>query len=198
MFFSETAFRKMVKEAYKGPGLTIGKKDDEYFMAGNYWVMRIRQDVLTNKAKASLIELIGNMPVNGEVFKATKGEANQYEIPENQYWDIRTSFNMAKDEFVKTNIIVEQKLAVCRVYQCLKTQETVLMNEIFTELVNPGVIDREKELEPEGPKALMEKQHMLLWANGACCLAACTRTSAEDNYEKDFMKLLVNIDLSEK
>jgi hypothetical protein len=188
----------LVKEAYKGPGLTIGKQDNEYFLTGYYWVMRIREDVLTNKAKASLIELIGNMPVNGEVFQVRKGAPNQYEIPENKYWDIRTDFNQATHEFVKTNIIVEQKIVSSRVYQCEKSQEAVLLNEIFTDLVNPGLIDREKELEPEGPKALTENPTMLLWANGACCLAACIRTCDEDNYEEDFMKLLVNIDLSKK
>ena len=74
MFFKAAVFKKLIKEAYAGIGLTIGRAEEYIFLSGGYWLIWMKKDKIPNKLKASIIELTGELPINNQVFKARKGK----------------------------------------------------------------------------------------------------------------------------
>lgn len=96
MFINPAIFKKIIKNSYGKEGLTIGATEEEIFLAGGYWVIRVYKSEMSKKIKAAVIELIGDMPETGEVFTCRKKESTQYEIAENEYWNITENFAAAQ------------------------------------------------------------------------------------------------------
>ena len=197
MFFNSVVFKKLIKQAWKSGGLTVGHdgEAEEYFLQGGYWIIRIKDDAIPNKDKAALIELIGDFPAEGEVFKAIAGVGNQYEIPFNDVWNIGRQWELAKTEYHKTNIMMYQKESLCRVLQEEESGKCVLLNEIFIDLIDITAMDKQKESEPIGPIAIGKEGTMLYWKNQLCMLAACIRQPNEKNYELKLMDAIATIDI---
>ncbi|RDU22191.1 hypothetical protein [Anaerosacchariphilus polymeriproducens] len=195
MFFNSTVFKRLVNQAWKGAGLTVGRDQDEIFLEGGFWVIRIKENKIPNKDKAALIEIVGELPAAGEVFKAIKGTGNQYEIPFNHNWNLESHWKLADTEFGITNVIVKQKEIACRVLQNMKKGNCVLINEIFMSLIDLSAMNREEETEPFGPMAVNENGTIMYWKNQICALAVCTRRPNEENYETKFMDVISRIDL---
>ena len=38
MFIKTSVFKRILKDAWKGAGLTVGKKEEMYFIQGAYWI----------------------------------------------------------------------------------------------------------------------------------------------------------------
>ena len=51
-----------MKDAWKGAGLTVGKKEEMYFIQGAYWILFVYEKDFTSKNKAAVIELVGDLP----------------------------------------------------------------------------------------------------------------------------------------
>ena len=69
------------------------------------------------EAKAAIIELCGELPQPGEVFKAIDGAGNQYEIDQKEIFNLPAAFERAKVKFRKTNILQQQSDRVVRILQ---------------------------------------------------------------------------------
>ena len=39
MFIKTSIFKRILKDAWKGAGLTVGKKEEMYFIQGAYWIL---------------------------------------------------------------------------------------------------------------------------------------------------------------
>lgn len=73
MFIKTSIFKRILKDAWKGAGLTVGKKEEMYFIQGAYWILFVYEKDFTSKNKAAVIELVGDLP---EPMKREKSSMN--------------------------------------------------------------------------------------------------------------------------
>lgn len=72
MFIRLADVRRLLKTAYKGVGLRIGKDKEGIFLTGRKWYMYIFSDNLPKEVLGEIISLIGVLPVNGEQWLCNK------------------------------------------------------------------------------------------------------------------------------
>lgn len=89
MFLKPSIFKRMIKEAYNAAGLTVANDGDGIILADNCWIIWMKSVNIPKKLKAAVIELTGDLPEAGEVFKAQKGIGNQSEIPREELLNLR-------------------------------------------------------------------------------------------------------------
>lgn len=195
MFLKTTVFKKLIKSAWNGHGLTVGRNEEGIFLEGGYWIIRVKEDSLPNKEKAAIIELTGELPEEGEVFKAMKDIGNQYEIDQNEVWKIGRQKSLAENSYIRTNILLKQHNTICRVLKNEETGKCILIDEMFINLLDYEAIEWEKESEPEGPVALGEEATVLYWGNEICTLAVYTRAANVENYEPALLEAIQKIDM---
>lgn len=178
MFLNKTMFKKWIKNAFNHGGLTVGYLYDGLVIAGNPWVVWIREDDIPNWVKAAVMEYTGELPKYGCVFKAEKDSAIQYEISENEYFNLPERFMEAKTPFTVTPVIYAANWNSYRMMQCRKANSLIAVSEDLY-----GVIDL-KELEdesvPMGPASRNEQGEILIWKNQHSALAVCSSKLGDD------------------
>ena len=196
MFITQKAFRALIKQAYTGAGLTVGRRENRLLFCGSYWGIEVVREALPNKSLAAVIELTGELPEDGGLFKATKEGGIQYEIPET-YWDITAAAEQTKDCYKVSNVMVQSKDKVYRVLQAeSKQRETQLINNLFVDAVDPKEMNFEYESYIEGPLAAGTNTYAVYWKNEACVMAAFLMRK-EDMKENELLEFLKRIDLEE-
>lgn len=187
MFVSATNFKKLIKKSWAAEGLTIGATENEIFLAGGSWVIRVFKREIPNKIKAAIVELIGELPAAGEVFTCYKKEATQYEVAENEYWNIRERFESAQ---VPLNITRVQYSGGkdMRVLQHQDTQICVLINDFFLDVIDYGATE-ENECIPIGPRTHSEMEGLIYWQNEIMTMAVA-RISINEDSDRELYKFL--------
>ena len=89
MFIKTSIFKRILKDAWKGAGLTVGKKEEMYFIQGAYWILFVYEKDFTSKNKAAVIELVGDLPEEGEVYRAYEKGKKQYELKVRDEWEYK-------------------------------------------------------------------------------------------------------------
>lgn len=149
MFFKATVLKRMLKAAYKGAGLTVGHaaesdtgEPEGYYISSGWWVMWFNAAAMPKEAKAALIELCGDLPGAGEVFRATKDMGNQYEIEQKEIYNLPAAFKNCKCQFRVTNLLGQQGDKLIRFIQEEgPTQHVTAISEIFIDLIDPQAIN---------------------------------------------------------
>lgn len=195
MFIKTTVFKKMLNEAYKKGGFTVGNDNGEIFVEGGTWVLRVNEENLPNKEKAHIIELGGELPAEGEVYKCQKGGPNQYAIPWNDIWDIGRAFRESEVEFGVTDITLQSVSYPCRILQEKATGKCIVMQELYYNLIDPDQSDRQTETEPEGPMARNTDGTILYWKNNIMSLALCTMFTDEQTKTEALLQYLSKMKL---
>lgn len=198
MFFKQTVLKRMLKAAYKGAGLTVGHdagnedgENEGYYISSGWWIIWFLAETMPKEAKAAIIELCGDLPEPGEVFKAVKDMGNQYEIEQKEIYNLPESFKKCKCKFNVTKLLGLQRDNVIRFMQADdNTQHVVAVSEIVFDLIDSAAIDYENgEHEPYGPVTLCQTSPFMYWGNNTCYFMAGIRT-AEEGEEEDFWKFL--------
>lgn len=200
MFVKATVFKKLIKQAYDARRLLVAGTENEYIIAGNWWIIRVKKDLFSKKNKAAVIEITGELPGAGEAFRPIKKAGNQYEIAENPAWDITKAFYDAKEEFVITKAIYELNWERIRILQNKATNECVPINQIMIDLIDAEAIE-EGEGRPVGPNAPNKQGKIMYWHNNTMTLAACTIAAncneGEQSELSKYLQLLENMELEE-
>lgn len=202
MFFKATVLKRMLKAAYKGAGLTVGHAaesdtgdPDGYYVSSGWWVIWFNADVMPKEAKAALIELCGDLPATGEVFRATK-MGNQYEIEQKEIYNLPAAFRKCGCQFRVTNLLGQQDDTLIRFIQELQTQHVTAVSEIFIDLIDPLAVNYDDgEHGPLGPVATCPTAPFMYWGNNTCYLMAGIRTVNQEGEEADFWKYLEGIEI---
>lgn len=192
MFITIKAFKALIKQAYQGAGLTVGRREERLLFCGGFWGIEIDRVALPNKALAAVIELTGEIPVDGELFKATKEGGLQYEIPET-YWNVTQQAAGASVDYTVTNIMLKDSGKTYHVLQS-DANKTQLINELFIAAVDPTEMDFVHETYLEGPVAANEDTKTVYWRSEACTLAAFLMAK-DDMKEYDLLEYLEGFDL---
>lgn len=191
MFFKKAVFKRLVKNAYKGGGLTVVHDQrtdkegeiirDGYCIGGGYWIIWVDTEYITKEAKAAIIELCGELPDPGEAFTAYKESGNQYRVAKTEIFDLPEIYKKARVSFKISNLILKDKSTSQRLLQADDgTNHIVAINEIFMDLIEPDAVDYDNgEREPDGPFAECAMSKYVLWGNEVCYLLACIRKTEE-------------------
>lgn len=181
MFFKISTLKKLLKQAYKTSGLTVGQDQDGYYIFGGYWGVWINAEFLTKETKAAVIELCGDLPEEGQLFKAIKGEAPQYEIEQKELFALPLIFKECSQNYKVTCLLERQDETLAHFLQDEDSGQVRAVNEIFMELIDKKAIDSKKgETEPVGPKTLIGSK-AFYWGNNVCYLAAYEREAKEED-----------------
>lgn len=203
MFFKQTVLKRMFKAAYKGAGLTVGhmaesaEASEGYYISSGWWVMWFSADEMPKEAKAAIIELSGDLPAVGEVFKAIKDMGNQYEIEQKEIFNLPAAFKKCECRFRATKLLGQQGDKVIRfIQEDGATRHVTAVSEIFIDLIDPKAIDYDGgEYEPIGPVATCPTAPFMYWGNNTCYLMAGIRTPDQEDEEADFWKYLEGIEI---
>lgn len=193
----------MFKAAYKGAGLTVGhmaesaEASEGYYISSGWWVMWFSADEMPKEAKAAIIELSGDLPAVGEVFKAIKDMGNQYEIEQKEIFNLPAAFKKCECRFRVTKLLGQQGDKVIRfVQEDGATRHVTAVSEIFIDLIDPKAIDYEGgEYEPIGPVTTCPTAPFMYWGNNTRYLMAGIRTPDQEDEEADFWKYLEGIEI---
>ena len=191
-----------MKQAFKEGGLVVGRtspamQDDGYYISGSYWTAWIRADHVPKEIKAAVIELTGELPEKGEVYRATKG-GNQYEIEQRDIYDLPSRYEEANVSYHITQLMIRQADKVCRFLQEVETNTITGLNETFISLIDPGEIDKENgEIGPEGPRSAKVGGPCMIWGNNIGYFGAYIRQPGDDplQQEEKLWKHLKEIDV---
>ena len=187
MMFKEQTFKSLCKQAWSGVGLTIGQNEGVYVLSGGYWIIKIKREALSNKAMATLIELTGHLPEEGELWMSRKDEADQYEL--NYGFDMYNTESMYEQsiEIEPKNILIEQATAVTRVMQD-ETDKIILINECFIQLIdNKHIMTEIGEEFTDQPR---RHEAAVLWKNNMCELVCYKRTLEEQSNQPEIILTL--------
>mgnify|MGYP001028970922 CR=1 FL=1 len=204
MFFKQTVLKRMLKAAYKGAGLTVGRMAENetdpggYYVSSGWWVMWFAAEEMPKEAKAAIIELCGDLPGVGEVFKAIKDGGNQYEIEQKEIFNLPAAFRKCECHFRVTKFLGQQGDKVIRfIQEDGATRHVTAVSEIFIDLIDPKAINYDGgEYEPIGPVTTCPTAPFMYWGNNVCYLMAGVRTPTEaDEEEADFWKYLEGIEI---
>ncbi len=198
MFFKLSKLKKMLKDAHKGPGLTVGHMAESetgipegYYVSSGYWIMWFRADKMPKEAKAAVIELCGDLPVVGEVFKSRKDGGNQYEIEQKEVYNLPKGFMQCGCVFRVTKLLGQQDSRLVRfLQQDGRAMRVTAVSEKFMEVIDTDAMDRaDREMEPAGPVTDHPEAKYMYWGNDRCYFMVCTREPGTDE-EKEFWDFL--------
>lgn len=196
MIFDTQMFKKMLKREYMGIGLNVAKEKGRYIFTGSYWYMAIRSDAFPKKARAAAIELIGEFPASGESFVIRDKDEKKPEAGLSIWKGIIMDCQIpAEDIYFKTKLALNTTMETYRLWQN-GNGEIVTLNDIASEIVGAGNIDKECETNPEGPYKVGEIKgsSIMYWANNACEFFVLEH-KIEDEENRVFLKMAEDIKL---
>lgn len=193
MFLKYNLWKKLMNQAWKGEGLRVGNSGEDYIICGGWWLMGVRKEALKNKEKSAIIEMIGEFPETGEMIKAVKDEASQYEF--GIMMDlIKILEGESRGEFYETKIVYHTGRKYLRVYQEVENNHCILMDNTISELIDIKSMDILEESPIEGPFG-SEEGKCIIWKNNIMKFVAFKIAVAEGSQEKCVIKIVENMKL---
>lgn len=148
MFLSSKKLPRLMKEAYKGPGLRIGMTEGGLYLAWpNNWEVLLLKSSLCNKVKSTVIELYGQFPRQGEILQIRKDD-NVHAVP--GFPCVKDRLREAKHGAVSTKVIIHAGGDEYWLFQG-DGGEIVMVRRSHLELIDYTEINYDIEGEPIGP-----------------------------------------------
>lgn len=168
MFIKPNALKKLMKEAFKGGGLRVAKMEGRLYLAGSYWAVECQMDRVQWSILAALIEMTGQIPEEGEKYRAEPG-GNQYE----EFLETKIQKDEAAEELVMTDLVIMEKYGIpVRILQNPCTGAIELVQNRIADMIDDEEAAKNQEENPDGP---MLSRGGLLWENetGALLVGRC-------------------------
>lgn len=175
MFLKETVFKRLAKEAYKGDGLYMARlKNEALMIGGEWWNIQINDEAITNKMKAAIIELTGDIPDKGNWIYREKVITAEF-APGEIAKTLEATYSESRVPVEDTKLIREDKGYLKRAFitedgsvYCV-FEET--MDLITTKNLQSG------EAMPEKPTVVKhEEKSYMTWENNYCRLTVTCQT----------------------
>lgn len=125
MFINTGKFKKMITCAWKQHHFIVGCAEEKYFFSDGTWIISVYRDMLPNKEKAAVIELIGELPEEGQAMQTGKDMPSQYMIM-SDVWEIEKTFDKCRCSMTVTRSLYQGPLGAYRVIQNRKDQKCFL------------------------------------------------------------------------
>lgn len=135
MFIKTSNFKKLLKEAYKGGRLHLGRIGENTLMIHTgYTVLNIEIDKMLPAEKAAVVEFSGELPQEGESWLCTDG-GNQIEVFKNEWSDLTRTWEHASRDWKITYVKVATPSGDVRAVQNTKTNDIMWYQESFLQQV---------------------------------------------------------------
>lgn len=177
MFVDEAKLKAAMKTSWKGQGITISRTGNFFTMLCGRFDLVIHKDYMTNKVKALIVELCGEIPEDGEGITFRKDCENQQALA-------MTLEAAGGGEVInRTGVLfVNYAGTLMRVWKgsvCIAVPETL-------SFLTDGTL-KDGETEPNGPYLLDGK---LIWKNNTAMLLvhAATEGKGETELLESFAK----------
>lgn len=151
MFLNITEFKKFLKAAYKGSGLIVGILDGNLVLTNNgrTWGVQVEGEHIPNKLKAALVELIGDLPEEGEVLNYTQDGA-QTEMDLGDF-DFYAMWMRAQDYAANTPFMLKVNYGEYSLMQIHSTMEVRPILRSFLDIISAKDLDHMVEEMPGRP-----------------------------------------------
>lgn len=192
MFLKTAGFKRLIKEAYKGVGLSVGATDKAIYLSGGYWIIWVRKGQIPKEKLAAIIELVGELPEPGEAYRATK-DGQQYELQWTDLYDAMENAKKCQYEMDITRVIIEGKVdADSRILQHSETGVIQLIDEKIIQMISNKEVDAKKgHTEVIGP--VCGRLPGVFWYNNTMALYVMPRT---DDISIRLIRFLEGIDIN--
>lgn len=177
MFLNKTMFKRWIKDSFHRGGLVVGKIYGGLVLSGHGWVAWTEEGSIPNWLKAAIMEHVGELPGQGQVFKAKNDEVQQYEISENPFLNLPERYKEAKFPFVVTPIIYNTTWMDFRLVQCRASGELIPIPSACYDIIDIKEIGSDGY--PMGPSSRDENGSVLIWKNDTSALAVCRAEMSE-------------------
>lgn len=194
MFIKTAGFKRLLKEAYKGAGLRIGAAADGVYLSGGYWVIWVKRSEIPKEKLAAIIELVGELPEEGEAYRATK-DGQQYELAWNELYNAMEKARHCTCGLKITRIMLGGRTgAASRVLQYAQTGRIRLVDEGLVRMIDGNEVDIKRgHTQPEGPMG--GNLPGVSWHNNIMALHIMGRT---DDASTRLVQFLEGIDINER
>lgn len=191
MFINAKGFKRLIKQAYNNWGLHIEHIEGMYAIASRRWTMEIIDTHLPKSIKACLIELIGDLPGEGEGIVARKKEAPQEEFGIASK-GLEKIFDRMTHDITESNVRFLQDTDWLAVYQDVSTGAKLAINATFADLIDESELnEQEGECSPGYPRT---DSYRVIWSNNVMGFM-CYKRDIKYRKEQELMNALEETDI---
>ncbi len=152
MFLKTAELNKMMKSALKGAGLYVGNIMGAYLVYGSTWGLSTDTEYASNRFKAALIGLIGDIPEPGECYRYYMKEKQVAQDRCVDYPDVHEAWKAAKDHAVGTPLNLVSWPHEFTVYQIHSDRSYVIAPRCCTkDVISAKELDNSVESMPGRP-----------------------------------------------
>lgn len=184
MFLKLQILKKLMKEAFKHERLIVAQNEDTFYIGGRYWEVEIEKTYIQKTILAEMIELTGEIPLNGECFLAGKS-GNQMQV-----WETEINPEGIDQELEVTDLILLTKSGLeQRVLQDPISKTVILLDNTFMNLIDKSQVDHARgEHPPIGPY-YNQKREVLWYSNSGKVRLMHRKDDEHQNMLKDMEML---------
>lgn len=144
MFLNIAKFKKLLKEAYEGKGLRVGRPGASWYcIQGAYWSMEVPVDYMKKEAKAALVELIGDLPAAGQGFTYMKKMETQSTMADTLWTDLWREAETGRPAEI-TRITVTTDGGPKTLIQDDNLEHIAMIRDTFLDCMDPEKKDKEE------------------------------------------------------
>ena len=147
MIVNVKKFRKMMKEQYKSEaGLTVGMSEERLYLSGTGWELDVIMTNCCKEIKAQVIELLGFIPVYGEMYCVSKDETQQL-LYEDVGVDIKYYEDMGQ-EFKTESLLIKPTFSTSKGTRLFVTDngEVFGLDERFVDLLGKPDLEETEQI----------------------------------------------------
>lgn len=156
MFLKTSELKKVMKSAFKSRGLTVGNIQGQYLVYCDFWGVCVNAVYAPNKFKAAIMELIGDLPEDGECCRYSI--SRNKEVEQERVYDIPAPFEdwkAAIDYVAMTPLSLTVWPHEYMIFQKKSDLGFLAADRNLTgKMISPGELDQSLESMPERPSVL--------------------------------------------
>lgn len=187
MFLNNTILKRLMKEAYRNANMVVAQTEDRFYIGGAYWEMDVRKEFMPKQIMAQLIELAGEVPAPGKVFRATK-EGNLEEDGLRQ--EVKTEGFTEPIDI--TDIIIIGSLGTYQRVLQDREGKTYIVNNMFINIADNNATEEQRG-EYNVTLPMYKEKQGILWMNNVARFRAGWRV---DDKHASILKEMPGIDLT--
>lgn len=156
MFLKTGEMKRIMKSSLKKHGLIVGNIDEHYLVYSDCWGVYVEHAFATNKFKAAIIELIGDLPDPGECYLYTIDSDKEIVAQmETGYPDPYELWKEARDVGIATPMSLNAWPHEYVVFQRKRDLEFVVaLRDLTTGVISASELDTACEHMPDRPSIL--------------------------------------------
>ncbi len=155
MFTKSGELKKIMKASLKSCGLIVGNIQEHYLVCSDRWGLYVEQAFATNKFKAAIMELIGDLPERGECYRYTVETKKEIRIePVTDWLDPYGEWKRAKGYAMHTPLIL---FAFPREYILCQMDDLSFLavrRDLTSAVISASELDEKTEHMPGRPSIL--------------------------------------------